>query len=131
MQIPQLIMSRKVYVMPYIKITTNVPADNDTEVRIKDRMGIIIELIPRKNERWLMCTFDFDCSLWFGGTNKNAAYIEVNLYGEITNHVSGKVTKEIASIVSEELSIPSNRIYTVYFITQHWGWDGRNLQSGT
>lgn len=113
--------------MPCINMTTNLPLTKETESSLKAAFGKAIEIIPRKSENWLMCTFHGAEHLWFRGREDSAAYIEVKLFGSITEDVSASFTAEITRIAEEILAIPADRIYISYFTTPLWGWNGKNF----
>lgn len=113
--------------MPYIDITTNRPIPKETETALKKTLGQAIEIIPRKSENWLMCAFHGDENICFRGDYESAAYVEVKLFGTITNETSALFTAQITKILGMELEIPPDRIYVSYFTTPNWGWSGKNF----
>ena len=111
--------------MPYIntKVTTEITFEKE-EV-LKARLGKALSLIG-KPEAYLMLSFEENCHLWFAGTNdEDAAYVEVALLHSAPKVSYEKLTAEICNILSEELGIPSGRIYVKFSETEFWGWDGR------
>lgn len=110
--------------MPYIntKVTTEITFEKE-EV-LKARLGKAISLIG-KPEAYLMLSFEENCRLWFAGTNdEEAAYVEVALLHSAPKASYEKLTAEICRVLSEELSIPTGRIYVKFSETEYWGWDG-------
>ena len=67
--------------MPYIHIVTNTSIPDNTEEMLKTQLGRAIEILPGKNENWLMLNFTGDARLWFAGSDAPAALAEVSLYG--------------------------------------------------
>lgn len=110
--------------MPFIntKVTTEITFEQE-EV-LKARLGKALSLIG-KPEAYLMLQFEENCRLWFAGTNdEDTAYVEVALLHSASKASYEKLTEEICNILSEELSIPSSRIYVKFSETEFWGHDG-------
>lgn len=111
--------------MPFIntKVTTEITFEK--EEILKAKLGKALSLIG-KPEAYLMLQFEENCRLWFAGTNdEDAAYVEVALLHSAPKASYEKLTAEICNILSEELSIPSDRIYVKFSETEFWGWDSR------
>lgn len=49
--------------MPYIHIVTNASIPDNTEEMLKTQLGRAIEILPGKNENWLMLNFHRRCSI--------------------------------------------------------------------
>ena len=113
--------------MPCIQIKTSVSISSDQEMHIKNRLGKAIEVIPGKSEAWLMVTLAEDVHIWFKGTNKPAAFVEVSVYGRENAQAFNALTAAICDILNDELNIPADRIYVKYDATAHWGWNGGNF----
>ena len=114
--------------MPFIDTKTTDKIDKDAEIRLKEKFGKAIELIPGKTERWLMLNFSGDCRMAFAGTADNdTAYVNVELLGSASDAVYDKLTKAICDTVSDTLGVPYNRIYVKYEECEHWGYAGENF----
>lgn len=113
--------------MPCIQIKTSVSIASEKENNIKSRLGKAIEVIPGKSENWLMVTVSGDEHVWFKGTNKPAAFVDVSVYGREDARAFNALTAEICDILNDELNIPADRIYVKYSATAHWGWNGGNF----
>lgn len=110
--------------MPYIntKVTTEITFEK--EEILKAKLGKAITLIG-KPESYLMLSFEENCRLWFAGTNdEEAAYVEVALLHSAPKSSYEKLTEEICNILSEDLSIPAQRIYVKFSETEYWGHAG-------
>ena len=44
--------------MPFINIKTNTSVSEDTEEKIKSRLGVIVTDLPGKSEQWLMVNIE-------------------------------------------------------------------------
>ena len=109
--------------MPFINTMVTTEITHEKEVVLKEKLGKAISLIG-KPEAYLMLKFEENCRLWFAGDNADAAYVEVALLHSAPKASYEKLTAEICNILSDELSIPSNRIYVKYSETEFWGYDG-------
>lgn len=111
--------------MPFIntKVTTEITFEQ--EEILKEKLGKALALIG-KPESYLMLQFEENCRLWFAGSNdEDAAYVEVALLHSAPKASYEKLTAEICKILSEELAIPSDRIYVKFSETEFWGHNGQ------
>lgn len=114
--------------MPYINLKTNTKINSEKELILKTKLGKAIELIPGKSENWLMLCFEDNCRLFFKGSNsENIAFVEVKIFGSPNNEAFNNLTKEITSIINEELNIDPTQIYVKYETTNYWGFNGNNF----
>ncbi len=75
-----------------------------------------------------MVDFDSNCNLYFqGDNNRLIAYVEVKLFGNVSNESCSKMTKEICNILNIVLGINESNIYVSYYPTDKWGWNGANF----
>ncbi len=114
--------------MPYISTKTNITIPKEKELKIKERLGKAISILPGKSENWLMLSFEGDTSLYFQGkSDKPIAFVEVKLFGKSSAEAYSKLTSEISLILKEELSIDPGQIYVKYEEVSHWGYNGSNF----
>ena len=114
--------------MPYIETKVSIELSKEKELKLKERLGKAIALIPGKSENWLMLNFEDQCRMYFGGNNDTpTAFVEVKLFRESTREAYETMTKEIMNMMSEELSIDPSRIYIKYTPGDDWGWNGSNF----
>lgn len=55
------------------------------------------------------------------------AFIEVKVFGGVSDEVSEKLTKRISDIYETQLQIKKDCIYIKYEGVSQWGWNGNNL----
>ena len=109
--------------MPFIDARFSTPVDGEKEVSIKKKLGEAITLIG-KSEAYLMVQIQSDCKLYFKGNNdEESAFFEVKLLGKSTKANYEKLTAALCEIASEELSIPTNRVYVKFEEVEYWGYD--------
>lgn len=113
--------------MPYIGTRTSVGITAEKEVTLKAKIGKAVETLPGKTERWLMCEFQDNCRLWMSGSDAPAAFVEVKLFGRASSEVYERMSGVLCEILSDELNIPSDRVYITYSEFSDWGWNGSNL----
>lgn len=109
--------------MPFINTKVTTEITHEKEEILKARLGKAIGLIG-KPEAYLMLNFEENCRLWFAGSNdEDAAFVDVSLLHSAPKNDYEKLTAEICNIMSEELSIPTGRVYVKFEETEYWGWD--------
>lgn len=114
--------------MPCIKTMVSVSISREKETALKTKFGKAISLLPGKSESWLMLTFEDNCRMYFKGTdNEASAFVEVKIFGGADDGAYDRLTKELTSILQQELSISPERIYIKYEEVAHWGWNGNNF----
>ena len=108
--------------MPFIDARFSTPVDKIKEEAIKSRLGQAISLIG-KSEAYLMVQIQDNCKLYFkGNKDEDCAYFEVKLLGKSTKANYETLTKALCEIASEELSIPTNRVYVKFEEVEYWGF---------
>ncbi len=113
--------------MPFINVKANTPISAEQKTAIKSALGEAIATIPGKSEGWLMVGIEPEYTLFFKGSDAPAAMVEVSVYGKANPTAFDELTGKICSILNEQLSIDSARIYVKYSATADWGWNGSNF----
>ena len=113
--------------MPFINVKTNVSVTGDKAEVIKSQLGRAITAIPGKSESWLMVGIEPEYKLWFKGTSEEAAMVEVSIFGGASHNAFTTLTSHITGILTDQLGIPSDRIYVKYSEVENWGWNGSNF----
>ncbi len=109
--------------MPFIDARFSTAVNESQEENIKKRLGEAITLIG-KSEAYLMVQIEGDCKLYFkGNKDDESAYFEVKLLGKSSKANYEKLTAALCDIASEELSIPTNRVYVKFEECEFWGFD--------
>ena len=103
--------------MPVIHTHVSVSTTPGQREALKAAYGKAITAVPGKSEGWLMCPFEDNMPIYFGGDDsKPAAYVEVNVFG-----------RSVPGSAWEKLGIPADRTYIRYTATTDWGWNGGNF----
>ncbi len=113
--------------MPFIMSKVSVPISGEQELQLKTRLGKAIELVPGKNENYLMVGFEQNCRLYLRGENIPAAFIEVSIFGNEDHAGYDKLTAEITKIFSSTLGISAKNIYVKFDDIANWGVGGTNI----
>ena len=117
--------------MPVIHTHVSVSTTPEQREALKSAYGKAITAVPGKSEGWLMCPFEDNMPIYFGGDDsKPAAYVEVNVFGRsVPGSAWEKLTEQIMAALEKELGIPADRTYIRYTATTDWGWNGGHLRS--
>ena len=68
--------------MPVIHTHVSVSTTPEQREALKAAYGKAITAVPGKSEGWLMCPFEDNMPIYFGGSDDQpAAYVEVNVFG--------------------------------------------------
>ena len=115
--------------MPVIHTHVSVSTTPEQREALKSAYGKAITAVPGKSEGWLMCPFEDNMPIYFGGDDsKPAAYVEVNVFGRsVPGSAWEKLTEQIMAALEKELGIPADRTYIRYTATTDWGWNGGNF----
>ncbi len=112
--------------MPFINVKTNININDKDSV--KAELGKLIEIIPGKSEAWLMVNIEDNENLYFkGDKNTPNLFVEVKIYGNVSNSILDKFTQEATKSFNKLLGINPSRIYIKYELVENWGWNGNNF----
>lgn len=94
--------------MPVIHTHVSVSTTPEQREALKSAYGKAITAVPGKSEGWLMCPFEDNMPIYFGGDDsKPAAYVEVNVFGRsVPGSAWEKLTEQIMAALEKELGIP-------------------------
>ena len=83
--------------MPVIHTHVSVSTTPEQREALKSAYGKAITAVPGKSEGWLMCPFEDNMPIYFGGDDsKPAAYVEVNVFGRsVPGSAWEKLTEQI------------------------------------
>ncbi|MDF7664398.1 phenylpyruvate tautomerase MIF-related protein [Bifidobacterium sp. ESL0763] len=115
--------------MPVIHTHVSVSTTPEQREALKTAYGKAITAVPGKTEEWLMCPFEDNMPIYFGGKDdRPAAYVEVNVMGsDVDRSVWESMSKQIMAALHEQLGVPADRTYIRYTATGDWGWNGGNF----
>ena len=116
--------------MPVIKTYASTPIPAEARDALKSAYGQAITAVPGKSEGWLMCLFEENVPMYFGGTNDEpSALVEVGVYAraEVPASAWQNLTEQIIPTVAKTLKIDPARIYVSESSTPNFGWNGSNF----
>lgn len=116
--------------MPVIKTHATTPIPRDAQLALKTAFGQAISTVPGKSEQWLMCLFNENAPIFFGGSDTEpSALIEASVFAreEVPANAWQQLTEQITPAVAETLGIDPARIYIQYASTPNFGWNGSNF----
>ena len=98
--------------MPVIHTHVSVSTTPGQREALKAAYGKAITAVPGKSEGWLMCPFEDNMPIYFGGDDsKPAAYVEVNVFGRsVPGSAWEKLTEQIMAALGKELGIPATAL---------------------
>ena len=110
--------------MPLLNISTNKEIKNE-ELLLAKSSDFISSLL-NKPDNFVMIKLNDPLNMYFSGTNEPCCFIEIKSIGSIE---PSKMSKQICEFFSNELKIPSERIY-IYFDdvdSNMWAWNSRTF----
>lgn len=116
--------------MPVVRTYCSEPITTEAREVLKTAYGQAIEAVPGKSEAWLMCTFEGDVPIYFGGDDSApSALVTVDVFarGEVPTSAWERFTDEVTPVVARELGVDPSRLYIRYASTPNFGWNGANF----
>ncbi|MEE9494403.1 MAG: phenylpyruvate tautomerase MIF-related protein [Gammaproteobacteria bacterium] len=109
--------------MPLLLIESNQSVD-DLQLLLT-RMSATVSKALGKPESYVMVKYLHNSAMLFAGTNDPLAYLELKSIG-LPETETGPLSKQLTTLVSELLNIPSDRVYIEFTgVARHlWGWKG-------
>lgn len=111
--------------MPYINSDLTIKLTEDKKEKIKEKLGELISILPRKSEDWLFVGFNDNKTLYFRGEKKErAAVVEVKICGSVSRESKENLTGAICNLLKDELNIEGENIYVIFHEIDDWGYNG-------
>ena len=110
--------------MPLLNISTNKEIKNE-ELLLAKSSDFISSLL-NKPDNFVMVKLNHSLNMYFSGTNEPCCFLEIKSIGSIE---PAKMSKQICEFFSNELKIPTERIY-IYFDdvdSRMWAWNSRTF----
>ena len=111
--------------MPYLKVKTNRPVDEDAGRRLIERASTRIAEALNKPERYVMVDLSINPQILFSGTRDPCAYVELKSIG-LPDSQTRDLSQTICDLLENELGIPAERVYIEFMDVprKFWGWNG-------
>ena len=114
--------------MPYIETKTSATVSKEKELLLKEELGKAIELIPGKNEKWLMLNLIDNCRMALGGNaTDEVAMVEIDIFGTSTDEAFEALTAKVCEIMEKVVGVKRDKVYVKYREVDRWGWNGSNF----
>ena len=110
--------------MPLLNISTNAKIKNEQILLAKS--SDFISSLTGKPINFIMVKLNHSLSMNFAGTDEPCAFIEIKSIGSL---VPSKMSKPICEFFSNELGIPTERIYISFqdVDSKNWAWNSKTF----
>ncbi|KAG5469099.1 hypothetical protein LSCM4_02495 [Leishmania orientalis] len=113
--------------MPFLQTITSVPLDVEKRASLSKAYCTLCREELGKPEDFVMTAFSDNVPIVFKGSEDPAAYVRVEILGNYTSSQPKMMTPRMTEAIKKECGIPADRIYVLYYSTQHCGWNGANF----
>ncbi|KAG5469457.1 hypothetical protein LSCM1_02678 [Leishmania martiniquensis] len=113
--------------MPFLQTTISMPLDDQKRASLSQAYRTLCSEELGKPEDFVMTAFSDNVPIVFQGSADPAACVRVEIWGNYTSSQPKKMTPKITTAITKECGIPADRIYVLYYSTQHCGWSGANF----
>ena len=112
--------------MPLLNISTNKEIKNE-QILLKKSSNFISSLLS-KPENFVMVKLTHSLPMYFAGSDELCSFIEIKSIGSL---IPSKMSKPICDFFSNELEIPTERIYIFFqdVDSNQWAWNCRTFGS--
>ena len=112
--------------MPLLNISTNIDIKNE-QILLSKSSNFISSLL-NKPDKFVMVKLTDSLKMYFSGTNEPCCFIEIKSIGSL---IPSKMSKPICDFFSNELEIPTERIYIFFqdVDSNQWAWNCRTFGS--
>ena len=112
--------------MPLIKVQSSIsaPEKSTVESLLKNLSANLAKHLG-KPESYVMTAFESDIPMSFGGTFDPVCYVEIKSVGSMSSSQTKAMSQDFCQHISEQLSIPTKRIYIEFADAKGymWGWN--------
>ncbi len=109
--------------MPYIQINTSKDLSADQKERIKAALGEKLPIIPGKKESGLMVAISGQFSMFMGGEERDAAFVDVRCFRKTDPQAKRAFTGAVFEILRQIADIQPEMVYLNF--TDHDVWGAR------
>ncbi len=111
--------------MPYIQINTSRELSDDQKVRIKSALGEKLPLIPGKVEASLMVAISGQYTMFMGGEQRDAAFVDVRCFRKTDPEAKKVFTAAVFDIMCQIAGIEPEMVYLNFSDHAVWGARGK------
>lgn len=115
--------------MPLLVIKTNVKIEAARRAPLMRKASAQIAALLGKSESYVMVNLETGMQMLFGGSTEPLAYLELKSIG-LPQQRTGEISAALCLLFSEELAVPSERIYVEFadIGRNMWGWNGKTFE---
>ena len=111
--------------MPLIKLQTSVECSREQKEKLTGKLSALCAEKIGKPETFVAALVEDDAVISFGGSQAEAAFVEVRSIGGLNGSVNKSLSSGVCSILEAEIGIRPDRVY-INFIdvsAADWGWN--------
>lgn len=111
--------------MPYLTVSTNVDVSAEAAKSFLKQASQAVAVGTKKPEQYVMVKLEAAQPMFFAGSDAPTAFVELKSIGYPGVGV-GEIAAALCALVSARLSVPSERIFTVFHDIEApmWGQGG-------
>ncbi|MFP6864349.1 MAG: phenylpyruvate tautomerase MIF-related protein [Roseibacillus sp.] len=111
--------------MPYLRIQTNASVRKDQQDSLLSQASQLVSRHLGKDEKLFMGIIEDGQAMYFAGSSNPLAFLELKALG-LPAEATKDLSRDLCSLVHEELSITPERIYVRFHNVNRgmWGWNG-------
>ena len=113
------------FVMPYLKIQTNLPLGKKAERAILKNASTLVAEQLEKPESFVMIALQADTPMLFAGSDDPVAFLELKSVG-LPARRTKDLSEALCQLIEGHLGIPRDRVYVKFIDVKGamWGWKG-------
>ena len=110
--------------MPYLKISTNIPLDQERETALSVAASTLVSQLLSKPESYILIEISAGNTMLFAGSSDPLAYMELKSIG-LPENKTADFSSKLCDLLATQLNINTDRIYIEFASAQRhlWGWN--------
>tara|TARA_Y100001933_G_C18659243_1_gene422028 strand:- start:178 stop:513 length:336 start_codon:yes stop_codon:yes gene_type:complete len=110
--------------MPLLSVTTSIKINKKN--LFLENCSKLISSLTKKSEQYIMIRLIDSIPMYFGKESTPTCYVELKSIGSLNPQL---FSKEINYFISNEIGIPSDRIYICFedINASNWAWNGKTF----
>ena len=110
--------------MPLLTVSTSIEI-NEKKLFLKDCSQLVSKL-TNKPEQYVMVRLFDKIPMYFNQDQSPSCFIDFKSIGSLN---TSQMSKEISTFISNQIGIPSNRVYICFedIDSSNWSWNGKTF----
>lgn len=115
--------------MPTIILQTSVKCTEEQKHTLAKELSKICAAQLNKPEMYVMSIINDDATVYFGGSAKRAAMLDVSSVGNLGPNINTAFSKAICEFLSKNINIDPSNIYINFTDVKgaNWGWNSKTF----